>query len=143
MHPPGRQYTGHVGFGTGWPVYGSVMVLCRRVRHGPVPWSCSGMTRNRRAAGSRSPWIEQSRSRVRCSYLVPGAAILHEQTGGAGTVGVVMVSLLGLVVHRLRGNEMSAVTRCLVRSGNMPDAAGGSDGRQGRLGVTAQPLRMV
>jgi hypothetical protein len=80
---------------------------------------------------------------VRCSYLVPGAAILHEQTGGAGTVGVVMVSLLGLVVHRLRGNEMSAVTRCLVRSGNMPDAAGGSDGRQGRLGVTAQPLRMV
>ena len=28
------------------------------------------------------------------SSLVPGAAIPHEQTGGAGTVGVVMVSLL-------------------------------------------------
>ena len=23
---PGRQCTGHVGFGTGWPVYGSVFV---------------------------------------------------------------------------------------------------------------------
>ena len=56
---------------------------------------------------------------------------------------MVMVSLLALVVHRLDCNEMGAVTKCAwFGRRNMPDAAGGSDGRQVRLGVTAQTLRM-
>jgi hypothetical protein len=76
--------------------------------------------------------LRRVRSTLRSALLVLGAGCgdpCTSRPAGAGTVGVVMVSLLALVVHRLDCNEMGAVTKCAwFGRRNMPAL------RAGRMG---------